>query len=126
VMNMAEKIGDGYGCKVVLADEMKQVLRKNANSKFGCRMLESLIRESALEAYTKILKSGKSMKECTILVENDIDSKVFYPGENFPEEKESEPDASELGLAAEGGQKKGRRKGKRSGNEAIPNVAKAQ
>ena len=47
---------------------MRNALHYNANSKYGCRILESMIRENAMQEYLKLLKSDVAVDEYEILI----------------------------------------------------------
>ncbi len=59
INGMAKEIGQSIGAYVKIHDDFRKELRENANSKFGCRLLKSMINDSAMEAYLEIQKSGK-------------------------------------------------------------------
>ena len=50
------KLSDELECKVTISDAYREALHKRSNSKYGCRYLESTIREDAMKGYIKILK----------------------------------------------------------------------
>ena len=75
---MVKKVSRGFECKVGISGNMRNVLHDNANSKYGCRILESMIRENAMQEYLKLLKSDVAISEYEILIE-DIGKTVSFP-----------------------------------------------
>ena len=55
-----EKIADDFDCKIELAEPAMKELCDQANSKFGCRLIESMIRDIVLRAYSEALESGEN------------------------------------------------------------------
>ena len=55
---LARRTGDAIGCRLVISKAMRECLHENANSKYGCRILDSLIRESAMNGYLHMQKAG--------------------------------------------------------------------
>ena len=50
------KLSDELECKVTISEEYREALHERSNSKYGCRFLESTMREDAMKGYIKILK----------------------------------------------------------------------
>ena len=71
INGMAKEIGQSIGAYVKIHDDFRKELRENANSKFGCRLLKSMINDSAMEAYLEIQKSGKSHKKMMIVLQGE-------------------------------------------------------
>ena len=55
-----EKIADDFDCEIELAEPAMKELCDQANSKFGCRLIESMIRDIVLRAYSEALESGEN------------------------------------------------------------------
>ena len=51
----ARSVEENYECQIVISDEFKYELHKTAMSKFGCRQIDSTIRNLALDEYTTSL-----------------------------------------------------------------------
>ena len=71
-----QNISNSYMRKISLSYSFQDELLTQANSSFGCRMISSHLKESALYAYEKELMSGKSNPENTVyrlLSENDAE-----------------------------------------------------
>ena len=49
-----------FGCEIVLEPKMMDYLYENSNSKFGCRLLDSVMRDPVLRAYGDSLASQKT------------------------------------------------------------------
>lgn len=75
INGMAKEIGQSIGAYVKIHDDFRKELRENANSKFGCRLLKSMINDSAMEAYLEIQRTGKnhrkSQKRMTIELQGE-------------------------------------------------------
>lgn len=65
------KVENSMGVKITLGKKMKEQLLENANSGFGCRLFEAMIRENAITEYEKILDAGMSSKDITIKIAED-------------------------------------------------------
>lgn len=60
IINMqVEKVSKGYGYQIEIGSKMREYLHENANGKYGCRILESLLREKSMAGYLEILKGNK-------------------------------------------------------------------
>lgn len=55
-----EKIADDFDCEIELAEPAMKELCDQANSKFGCRLIESMIRDIVLKAYSEALELGEN------------------------------------------------------------------
>ena len=55
-----EKIADDFDCEIELAEPAMKELCDQANSKFGCRLIESMIRDIVLGVYSEALESGEN------------------------------------------------------------------
>ena len=75
---MVKKVSRGFECKVGISGNMRNVLHDNANSKYGCRILESMIRENAMQEYLKLLKSDVAVDEYEILIV-DVGQTISFP-----------------------------------------------
>ena len=71
INGMAKEVGQSIGSYVKISDDFRNELRENANSKFGCRLLKSMINDSAMEAYLEIQKKGKKNKQLTIELQGE-------------------------------------------------------
>ena len=75
---MVKKVSRGFECKVSISANMRNALHYNANSKYGCRILESMIRENAMQEYLKLLKSDVAVDEYEILIV-DVGQTISFP-----------------------------------------------
>lgn len=55
-----ENIADDFDCEIELAELAMKELCDQANSKFGCRLIESMIRDVVLRAYSEALELGEN------------------------------------------------------------------
>lgn len=65
---MVRKVADSIGCRLGITDDFRAALHKKANSKFGCRILESTIREYAMRGYLELHKQNRSTAGCTLML----------------------------------------------------------
>lgn len=70
-----EKLSDELECKVTISDAYREELHTRSNSKYGCRDLESTIREDAMKGYIKILQEDS--REASTVYLNSIDDVVI-------------------------------------------------
>ena len=75
---MVKKVSNGFECKIRILENMRNALHYNANSKYGCRILESMIRENAMREYLKLLKSDLEVSEYEIIIE-DVGKTTYEP-----------------------------------------------
>jgi len=57
-------------CRVGLSAEMRALLHRSANSQYGCRILESIIRESAMRGYLELKKADVELERYTIILKD--------------------------------------------------------
>lgn len=79
----------GFGCGLEIGDEMMDTLVESANSEFGCRLIESKIRESALDAYKKALYEDYEGKVLEIRLKSPEEATSYW---REPTEEEIEED----------------------------------
>lgn len=59
IENNCSRIAQQFRCDLVLSVDAVSELFESANSKFGCRLLDSLIRENVLKAYCEAIQENK-------------------------------------------------------------------
>lgn len=74
-------ISESYDCKIVISDGMMEYLIKEGNSDFGCRLIDSIIRQSVLTEYTKALEHPNYDKRLKIVFESN--ERVTHSWTNF-------------------------------------------
>ena len=57
-------------CIVRISEKMRKILHNNANSQYGCRIIESIIRENAMLEYLNILKENQNPEDYEIIIED--------------------------------------------------------
>lgn len=77
---MVQRVSDSLECKVELSAEMRAELHNSANGKFGCRILESSIRETAFLGYAELLESEACLDECVILLMHSGEARTQVKG----------------------------------------------
>lgn len=80
------KLEDCYDVEIKLGKKMREQLHENANSQFGCRLMESMIRETLMKGYINVLMEGTKEKATIRLKEMGVASIVKNKG-NKKEEK---------------------------------------
>ena len=73
---MANKISKCIDTPIVVSQKYKKEMFEHANSKFGCRLLESKIRNLAMDAYLKIKTQGIDERDKYILMNGEGDYKI--------------------------------------------------
>ncbi|MCR5521269.1 MAG: AAA family ATPase [Lachnospiraceae bacterium] len=69
VEGMVQKVSRSLGCPVVISDRYKKELHKKANSNYGCRLLESAIRNMAIQGYKRILEENLAKDDYLIRID---------------------------------------------------------
>ena len=77
------RVSNSIKCEILLSEEMRCELHDNANSRYGCRLIESIIRENAMRGYLMIQTAGDDPRKCSIVI--DSASNVRYEHENYIE-----------------------------------------
>ena len=67
---MMEHVSSGLDCIVRISEKMRKILHNNANSQYGCRIIESIIRENAMFEYLNILKENQNPEDYEIIIED--------------------------------------------------------
>ncbi len=60
---------EAFGCSIELGPDMLEALCEKANGRYGCRMLGSLIHDTAMHGYLKMLMEGGAPECYTIYLE---------------------------------------------------------
>lgn len=63
-----KRVSCSVGCSLKVSDEMRALLHKNANSHYGCRILESIIRESTMSGYLELKKASLDTRNYTLIL----------------------------------------------------------
>ncbi len=71
--------GEQLKCEIKVTDDMRKYLYENANSKFGCRLLRSIIHSNAMEEYINVLKGGARRNMVLDCWEEEYDTNVNQP-----------------------------------------------
>lgn len=82
-------IESDFGCNLVLKPKVLDALCEQSNSKFGCRLLDSLMREPVLKAYSDAMQS-EYCGDVIVITLNSLDSysfdfKDYEQEEDYPE-----------------------------------------
>ena len=76
--DMCRLEGENLGLELKVSDAMRSRLHDNANGKFGCRLLRSIIHERAMVCYIEVLENKSDDQNASFLLtdeeENDDDS----------------------------------------------------
>ncbi|MCR5145192.1 MAG: AAA family ATPase [Lachnospiraceae bacterium] len=67
---LAEEI-ENIECDIELSDTMRQHLFDNSNSKYGCRLLKSIIHDNVMDGYLQLLENDCILKNCKIVIEDN-------------------------------------------------------
>ena len=67
---MVAHVSNGFDCMVRISEKMRKILHNNANSQYGCRIIESIIRENAMLEYLNILKENQNPEDYEIIIED--------------------------------------------------------
>lgn len=67
---MVAHVSTGFDCIVRLSEKMRKTLHDNANSQYGCRIIESIIRENVMPEYLNILKENRNPEDYEIIIED--------------------------------------------------------
>ncbi len=86
---LTETVATGFDCNLEIEDEMLEALIESANSEFGCRLIESVIRESVLDAYTKAISEEHEGKVLEIQLKSPDEATSYW---REPTEEEIEED----------------------------------
>ena len=68
VDEMVKNVGKAFDTEIQISDDFRQELHGSANSKYGCRLLESKIRNEAMKVYLKIKKEGLDARTKTMII----------------------------------------------------------
>lgn len=60
---------DDYNCRIVISKKMREQLHQNSNSKFGCRLIDTKLRETIMYAYVDLLLRNNLDEDATIYLE---------------------------------------------------------
>ena len=67
---MVAHVSSGFDCVVRISEKMRKTLQDNANSQYGCRIIESIIRENVMPEYLNILKENQNPEDYEIILED--------------------------------------------------------
>ena len=67
---MVERVSKGFDCSVRILENMRKTLHDNANGQYGCRIIESIIRENVMQEYINILKGNQEPEDYEIIIED--------------------------------------------------------
>lgn len=84
-----ELIANDFGCELILERKALSELCEQACSKFGCRLLDSLIRDPVLKAYGDALQSD-AYGDVLVITLKDLDT-YSYDFRNYTPEEMKEP-----------------------------------
>lgn len=84
-----ELIANDFGCELILERKVLTELCEQAGSKFGCRLLDSLIRNPVLKAYGDALQSD-AYGDVLVITLKDLDT-YSYDFRNYTPEEMKEP-----------------------------------
>lgn len=84
-----ELIANDFGCELILERKALSELCEQAGSKFGCRLLDSLIRDPVLKAYGDALQSD-AYGDVLVITLKDLDT-YSYDFRNYTPEEMKEP-----------------------------------
>lgn len=84
-----ELIANDFGCELILERKVLTELCEQAGSKFGCRLLDSLIRDPVLKAYGDALQSD-AYGDVLVITLKDLDT-YSYDFRNYTPEEMKEP-----------------------------------
>ena len=88
IRSISAKISDSFSLgKLILRPDFVNELIEIANGKFGCRLLDSLVRDLTLKAYSRALSDKNKSDVLEIYIENSKES-VYCWREYTKEEKE--------------------------------------
>ena len=68
---MVKGIGVSIDMELKITDEFRQKLIENANGKFGCRLIHSILNDAVMNAYLDILKKGKKDRDRVLEITGD-------------------------------------------------------
>ena len=71
-----KEISESFSVKISISSKMKELLHKEANGVYGCRMIDSLIRSITMKKYVSILKDGLDRDECVIKINGIDDAEI--------------------------------------------------
>lgn len=80
-----ELIANDFGCELILERKALNELCEQAGSKFGCRLLDSLMRDPVLKAYGDALQSD-TYGDVLVITLNDLDTYSYDFRDYTPEE----------------------------------------
>ena len=80
-----ELIANVFGCELILERKMVNKLCEQAGSKFGCRLLDSLMRDPVLKAYGDALQSD-TYGDVLVITLKDLDTYSYDFRDYTPEE----------------------------------------
>lgn len=80
-----ELIANDFGCELILERKMVNKLCEQAGSKFGCRLLDSLMRDPVLKAYGDALQSD-TYGDVLVITLKDLDTYSYDFRDYTPEE----------------------------------------
>ncbi len=84
---LSNRVSDNLNIKIVLSDDMRIRLHDNANGRYGCRILESLIRDNAMTGYLDIKKNSWDNEYCTIVINDNKNVYCEYDEERALEDE---------------------------------------
>lgn len=84
-----ELIANDFGCELILERKVLTELCEQAGSKFGCRLLDSLMRDPVLKAYGDALQSD-AYGDVLVITLKDLDT-YSYDFRNYTPEEMKEP-----------------------------------
>lgn len=82
-----ELIGEDFDCEVILDNNVIDRLCEQANTEFGCRLIDSMLRDPVLRAYGEAMQSGVYGEILTVRL-NSLDSYSYEFRESESEKAE--------------------------------------
>lgn len=71
-----ERISQNIGCRIEITQEKREELLKQANGKFGCRILYNDLHDQALVSYTELLMEDAELSDTKIILDADGRTKL--------------------------------------------------
>lgn len=75
-----EELSDSIGYRVEVTDDLREQLWKQANGKYGCRMLENTLVDQAMSILPTLLVEETSAQNAVVVLDKNGQSRVGKPG----------------------------------------------
>ncbi|MCR4610777.1 MAG: AAA family ATPase [Lachnospiraceae bacterium] len=82
------RLEDKYDCDIKITKELQEELHEVANSKFGCRLIDSVISQKIMEEYSKALCDDNPDLDKHLVIRLDTDDSSYSYRDLTEEEKE--------------------------------------